>query len=104
MRSQRLGAPCSRSTLAVTATRKDRCPHAGLAGADDPLAVRPEALADAVPDATLQIVDGNHIGALGDPRFTRSIVDFLPEAAARRQVQKLGCRGWTRSTSSSPTI
>jgi pimeloyl-ACP methyl ester carboxylesterase len=48
-----------------------------LAGADDPLAVRPEVLAAAIPDATLRIVDGNHVGALGDPAFTRAIVDFL---------------------------
>lgn len=48
-----------------------------LAGEDDPLAVRPEVLADAIPNAVLQTLAGNHIEALGDPRFTRSIVDFL---------------------------
>jgi pimeloyl-ACP methyl ester carboxylesterase len=48
-----------------------------LAGADDPLAVRPEVLAAAIPNAVLQTLAGNHIEALGDPRFTRSIVDFL---------------------------
>jgi pimeloyl-ACP methyl ester carboxylesterase len=48
-----------------------------LAGEDDPMAVRPETLADAIPNAVLQILAGNHIEALGDPRFTRSIVDFL---------------------------
>lgn len=48
-----------------------------LAGADDPLAVRPEVLADAIPNAVLQALAGNHIEALGDPRFARSIVDFL---------------------------
>lgn len=48
-----------------------------LAGEDDPLAVRPQVLADAIPNAVLQILAGNHIEALGDPRFTRSIVEFL---------------------------
>jgi pimeloyl-ACP methyl ester carboxylesterase len=48
-----------------------------LAGADDPLAVRPEVLADAIPNAVLETLTGNHIEALGDPRFTRSIVEFL---------------------------
>jgi pimeloyl-ACP methyl ester carboxylesterase len=48
-----------------------------LAGADDPLASRPESLAEAIPDATLRIVSGNHIGALADPHFTQSVVDFL---------------------------
>ena len=48
-----------------------------LAGENDPLAVRPEVLADAIPNGVLQTLAGNHIEALGDPRFTRSIVDFL---------------------------
>lgn len=48
-----------------------------LAGADDPMAVRPEVLANAIPDSELRILDGNHIEALGDPRFAPSIVGFL---------------------------
>jgi pimeloyl-ACP methyl ester carboxylesterase len=48
-----------------------------LAGDADPLAVRPEVLAQAIPDATLRIVSGDHIQALADPSFTRSIIDFL---------------------------
>jgi pimeloyl-ACP methyl ester carboxylesterase len=48
-----------------------------LAGDGDPLAVRPQALAEAIPDATLEMVSGDHVGAIADPRFTRSIVDFL---------------------------
>ncbi len=48
-----------------------------LAGDTDPLAIRPQVLADAIPDATLQMLTGNHIEALGDPRFAQSIVDFL---------------------------
>ena len=48
-----------------------------LAGDTDPLAIRPQVLADAIPEATLKMLTGNHIEALGDPRFRQSIVDFL---------------------------
>jgi pimeloyl-ACP methyl ester carboxylesterase len=48
-----------------------------LAGAEDPMAVRPEELAGAIPEATLLLLEGGHLGALGDPRFKRAIVDFL---------------------------
>lgn len=48
-----------------------------LTGAEDPLAVRPEVLLAAIPDARHQMLDGNHIEALGDPRFAESIVSFL---------------------------
>jgi pimeloyl-ACP methyl ester carboxylesterase len=48
-----------------------------LAGDADPLAVRPEVLSEAIPGARLQLLSGDHVGAIGDPRFTQSIVDFL---------------------------
>jgi pimeloyl-ACP methyl ester carboxylesterase len=48
-----------------------------LAGEQDPLAIRPEVLAEAIPDARLELVSGDHMQAIGDPRFTQSIVDFL---------------------------
>jgi pimeloyl-ACP methyl ester carboxylesterase len=48
-----------------------------LAGDADPLAVRPEVLVSAIPDATLRILSGDHMQAVGDPSFTASIVDFL---------------------------
>jgi pimeloyl-ACP methyl ester carboxylesterase len=48
-----------------------------LAGEDDPLAIRPNVLCEAIPDATLRMLSGNHIGAIADPDFARSIVDFL---------------------------
>jgi pimeloyl-ACP methyl ester carboxylesterase len=48
-----------------------------LAGEADPLAVRPALLAEAIPDARLQVVSGDHVGALADARFTASIVEFL---------------------------
>ena len=48
-----------------------------LAGDVDPLAVRPQVLAQQIPDATLQIVSGDHMLALLDPRFIQAIVGFL---------------------------
>jgi pimeloyl-ACP methyl ester carboxylesterase len=48
-----------------------------LAGSEDPMAVRPEVLAEAIPNASLQTLAGNHVEALGDPNFSRSLVDFL---------------------------
>jgi pimeloyl-ACP methyl ester carboxylesterase len=54
-----------------------RAPTLVLAGAADPLAVRPEKLAQAIPQARLQMVSGDHLGAVVDPEFTESIVAFL---------------------------
>jgi pimeloyl-ACP methyl ester carboxylesterase len=48
-----------------------------LAGREDLLALRPEVLAEALPDATLRVVPGNHIAAVADPCFTHLLVDFL---------------------------
>jgi pimeloyl-ACP methyl ester carboxylesterase len=54
-----------------------RAPTLILAGAEDPMAVRPQVLAEAIPNAELRTLAGNHVEALGDPRFARAIVDFL---------------------------
>jgi pimeloyl-ACP methyl ester carboxylesterase len=48
-----------------------------LAGVDDPLAARPEVLAAAIPDASVQLVPGDHMTAVTDPSFTAALVDFL---------------------------
>ena len=48
-----------------------------LVGADDPLAARPDVLAGAVPDARVELVAGGHLSAVGDPRFTAGLVEFL---------------------------
>jgi pimeloyl-ACP methyl ester carboxylesterase len=48
-----------------------------LAGDGDPLAIRPEVLSEAIPGAKLQILSGDHIGTLLDPRFAAAIVEFL---------------------------
>jgi hypothetical protein len=48
-----------------------------LAGDADPLAARPQVLADAIAGARLQLVAGDHLGAVGDPAFTAALVEFL---------------------------
>jgi pimeloyl-ACP methyl ester carboxylesterase len=48
-----------------------------LVGRDDPLAVRPGDLAAAIPNAIVEIVDGDHLGAVAVPAFRESIVTFL---------------------------
>jgi pimeloyl-ACP methyl ester carboxylesterase len=48
-----------------------------LAGADDPLAARPQVLADAIPNGRTLVIPGNHFTAVTDPGFAPAIVDFL---------------------------
>ncbi|MCU1391197.1 MAG: hypothetical protein JWL72_4535 [Ilumatobacteraceae bacterium] len=48
-----------------------------LAGRDDPLAVRPHVLAEAIPGAQLTVIDGDHLGAVGAPAFAPTIVAFV---------------------------
>jgi pimeloyl-ACP methyl ester carboxylesterase len=48
-----------------------------LAGDADPLAARPQVLADAIAGARVQLVAGDHLGAVGDPAFTAALVEFL---------------------------
>ncbi len=46
-------------------------------GADDPLAVGPGALAEAIPGARLVLTPGDHLGAPGQPEYAAAIVEFL---------------------------
>jgi pimeloyl-ACP methyl ester carboxylesterase len=48
-----------------------------LAGAEDPLAIRPQVLADALPQGRLELLEGDHMRALLDPRFASLVVSFL---------------------------
>jgi pimeloyl-ACP methyl ester carboxylesterase len=50
-----------------------------LAADRDPLAARPGVLADAVPGATLQVVPGDHLGAVAGPAFLAALVAFLDD-------------------------
>ncbi|MCP2168693.1 alpha/beta fold hydrolase [Goodfellowiella coeruleoviolacea] len=48
-----------------------------LAGDSDPLATRPEVLRDAIPDARLLVLPGDHLSVVGHPEFTRAVTDFV---------------------------
>lgn len=48
-----------------------------MVGDADPLAVRPEVLAKAAHDARLEVLTGDHLGVLGDPRFTPTLAEFV---------------------------
>lgn len=48
-----------------------------MVGDADPLAVRPEILAKAAHDARLEVLTGDHLGVLGDPRFTPMLARFV---------------------------
>jgi pimeloyl-ACP methyl ester carboxylesterase len=48
-----------------------------VAGEGDPLAARPEVLAQAISDAALRRLPGDHLDAVGDPGFAPAIVSFL---------------------------
>lgn len=52
-----------------------------FAGADDPLATRPQVLAEAIGDARLEVLSGDHLGVFGDARLAPLIVGFLSERA-----------------------
>lgn len=48
-----------------------------LVGADDHLATRPEVLAAAMGDCRVEVVPGDHMGALMDPAFVPAIISHL---------------------------
>jgi pimeloyl-ACP methyl ester carboxylesterase len=48
-----------------------------ITGDADPLAARPQVLADAIPGARREAVPGDHLGAVAHPRFAAAIVEFL---------------------------
>ena len=75
-----------RLALAALASRRHHEPFAlaritaptlVLAGDADPLAVRPEVLAAAIAGARLERLSGDHVAAVGDPRFVALIVEHL---------------------------
>ncbi|MGB3439263.1 MAG: alpha/beta hydrolase [Actinophytocola sp.] len=50
-----------------------------LVGRDDHLATRPEVLADAIRGAALQVVPGDHLGAVREPDFLHALTGFLKQ-------------------------
>jgi pimeloyl-ACP methyl ester carboxylesterase len=82
--AERTGA--DRGALAAQAARMhaepialDRivAPTLVVAGEHDALAANPARLAAALPDAHLQIVPGDHLGAVREPLLIRRVLDFL---------------------------
>lgn len=48
-----------------------------VAGSEDPLAAHPERLAGCLPDARLQLIPGDHLGAALAPTFKSAVATFL---------------------------
>jgi pimeloyl-ACP methyl ester carboxylesterase len=48
-----------------------------IAGTEDPIAARPEALVAAIPQAELRLIPGDHLLAVSNPEFAPAIVEFL---------------------------
>ncbi len=72
-----LAAQASRRHGEPIALDRITAPTLVLAGDADPLAVRPEVLAGAIAGARLERLSGDHVAAVGDPRFASLIVAFL---------------------------
>ena len=64
-----LGEPAALDRIAV--------PTMVLTGDADTLVGPPDALAARIPGATAKILAGDHLSAVNDPAFARSIVDFI---------------------------
>jgi pimeloyl-ACP methyl ester carboxylesterase len=73
---QRAETPITRARLADF-----RVPTLVIAGDDDTLAGSAHLLADRIPGAVAKTITGTHLGAVMDPEFTRSIVEFVTGAA-----------------------
>ncbi|GAB7038773.1 MULTISPECIES: alpha/beta fold hydrolase [Catenuloplanes] len=61
-----------------------------LTGRDDPFAARPEVLAAAIPRARFHQVPGDHLGAVRDPTFAASVVDFLTAPGGAHRTHPAG--------------
>ncbi|MFC9433278.1 alpha/beta fold hydrolase [Nocardia sp. NPDC057030] len=76
-----------RQAIQAVATGLDSRPISGLAevtvptlvlaGDNDPFAAEPERLADALPEAALHVVPGDHLMAVIAPSFHSALVDFV---------------------------
>ena len=65
------------SRLRATSFQDITVPTLVLVGDHDTLLGSPQALADRIPGASLRIIPGDHITAVGGPAFKGSIVEFL---------------------------
>ena len=73
---QRAATPEARTRLSDF-----RVPTLVIVGDDDVLAGSAQALADRIPGAIAKTIKGTHLGAVADPEFARSIVDFVTGVA-----------------------
>jgi pimeloyl-ACP methyl ester carboxylesterase len=53
-----------------------------LTGDADVLVGPPDVLAEQIPGATFKVLKGDHLGAVNDPEFARSIVEFISSVPA----------------------
>lgn len=74
-----LAAHARRALSEPLPLRDIAAPTLVVAGDDDPLAVRPQVLADAIAGARLVTVPGDHLGAVRTPEFTAALVGFLED-------------------------
>jgi pimeloyl-ACP methyl ester carboxylesterase len=79
MRADRAALAAQAASIHRDGVALDRiaAPTLVYAGDADPLATRPEVLADAIPGATLRLFSGDHLSVFGDARLVPAIVDFL---------------------------
>jgi len=77
-----LAAHASAVHLASLPLADIAAPTLVLAGASDPVAVRPQVLAAAIPDGRALVIPGDHFTAVTDPAFAPAIVEFLDTAAS----------------------
>ena len=56
-----------------------------IVGDDDTLAGSAQLLADRIPGAVAKTITGTHLGAVMDPEFARSIVDFVTGVAVAHE-------------------
>jgi len=77
-------AAFQRARTPIPRSRLDdfRVPTLVIAGDDDTLAGSPQLLAERIPGAIAKTIKGTHLGAVTDPEFARSIVDFVTRATA----------------------
>ena len=73
---QRAATPEARTRLDALTV-----PTLVLVGDDDALAGSAQGLADRIPGAVAKTIKGTHLGAVLDPEFARSIVDFVTGVA-----------------------
>ena len=76
-------AAFQRARTPITRSRLDefRVPTLVIVGDGDTLAGSAQLLADRIPGATAKTITGTHLGAVLDPEFARSIVDFVTGVA-----------------------